>query len=197
MKTSTVVILGCLVVVAFLSAGYETGLADTEVDTFSSKIGIVSVQKILQNCKASVKYRQEATAERDRIVVELQNLKTEIDTDQEGLLKLKAGTTDYMTQFKELLEKQAKLQAKQEFHKQQMALREQKLIEEIYEKIMRETAVVAQQRGLDLVFEKSPPEFPASGANELMRTIDTNKLLYSGGCIDITDEVMARIDAGN
>jgi len=67
-------------------------------------------------------------------------------------------------------------------------------IEELYKEILQETREVAEQRGLDLVFEKSEPELPALSAKDLALAIRMHKLLYSGGCLDITDEVMARLD---
>jgi len=57
------------------------------------------------------------------------------------------------------------------------------------------TNELAKQKGLDLVFESDEPEFPASSRDELMLTISTHKLLYSGGCLDITDDVVAQLDA--
>ena len=49
-----------------------------------------------------------------------------------------------------------------------------------------------------MVFEKYEPEFPFERPDELMLTIRTNKILYSSsGCVDITDDVMARIDANS
>jgi Skp family chaperone for outer membrane proteins len=67
----------------------------------------------------------------------------------------------------------------------------------IYTDILRIVNEVAQQKGLDLVLEKNEPELlDSTPANELMLTIRTHKVLYSGGCVDITDEVIARLDAG-
>ena len=54
-----------------------------------------------------------------------------------------------------------------------------------------------KEKGLDLVFENSEPELSALNANELELIMGTHKLLYSGGCLDITDEVMTRLDASN
>jgi len=45
------------------------------------------------------------------------------------------------------------------------------------------------------VLEKSEPELPAASSNELMLTISTHKVLFNSGCEDITDAVMAKIDA--
>ena len=107
---------------------------------------------------------------------------------------MKVGTSDYMARVKEIFEKQASLQAAQEFRKQQISLKDQQWIEGLYKAILQKTSEVAKAKHSEMVLEKSEPELPAQSANELMRTIDTNKLLYSGGCLDITDEVMARVD---
>jgi len=159
------------------------------------KIGVVSVEKIFQDCKRSVKYREGAIAERDRVNAELGKLKAEIDAEKEGLKTLKAGSSDYMSLMKEVLTKQANLQVQQTFYEQQMALKEQKTVEGLYKDILRETSEVAKQKDLDLVFERSKPELPAPSAKELTMTISTHKLVYSGELLDITDEVMARLDS--
>jgi len=159
------------------------------------KIGVVSVEKIFQDCKRSVKYREEAIAERDRVNAELGKLKAEIDAEKEGLKTLKAGSSDYMSLMKEVLTKQANLQVQQTFYEQQMALKEQKMVEGLYKDILRETSEVAKQKDLDLVFERSKPELSAPSAKELTVTISTHKLVYSGELLDITDEVMARLDS--
>ena len=159
-------------------------------------IGVVSVQKIFQDCKRSVKYREDAITERDRVNAELGKLKAEIDDGKQGFRTLKVGSSDHMTLMKEILTKQANLQLQQTLYEQQRALKEQKMVEELYKDILRETSEVAEQKGLDLVFERSEPELPATTANELTMTISTHKLVYSGELLDVTDEVMTRLDSG-
>jgi len=174
--------------------GYEYSRAGSKADNPPLRIGVVDVQKIFQDCKRVAKYRPEAVAERDRVLAELKKLNAEIEVEEAGLMALKVGSSDHLASLKEIMEKQAKLQARQEFYQRQMALKEQRMIEEIYKDILRETSGVAEQEGLDLVFERSEPVLPASSPNELTLTISTHKLLYSGGCSDITDKVMARLD---
>jgi len=159
------------------------------------KIGVVSIRKIFRDCKRSAKYRQEAIAERQRVDADLAKLNNEIEAQKAGLKTLKIGSESYMAQVKEILEKQAILQAQQEFNKQQRALKEQRTTEDIYRDILQITGEVAKQKGLDLVFEKSEPELPALSPTELELSMGMHKLLYSNGCIDITDEVMARLNA--
>jgi Skp family chaperone for outer membrane proteins len=159
------------------------------------KIGVVSVQKVFQKCKRSVKYREEVIAERERANAELTKLSAEIDAERAGLKTLKVGSSDYMTLMKEVLAKQANLQVQQTFYEQQMTLKEQQMVEGLYKDILRETGEVAKQKGLDLVFERSEPELPAPNAKELTATIGTHKLMYSGDLLDITEEVLVRLDS--
>lgn len=160
------------------------------------KAGVVSIRKIFRDCKRSAKYRQESNAERQKIDVELTNLDNEIKAQQAGLKTLKTGSENYMAQVKEILEKRANLQAQQEYHKQQLALTEQRITEDIYGDILRITGEVAKEKGLDWVFETSEPVLPASSPTELELSMGMHKLLYGDGCLDITDEVMTRLDTG-
>jgi len=194
MRTKAIV-LCCLIGAIVLFAGLEYSSAKPKADKAVANIGVVSIQKIFDKCKRSVRYREEATTEQSRVFAEMDKLAKEIDADKVGLKTLKAGSSDHLALVKGILEKQANLQARQEFYKQQMALKQQRMIEDIYGDILRITSEVARQKGLDLVFERSEPELPTLNANELEMVIGTHKLLYSGGCLDITDEVMVRLDA--
>ena len=187
--------LACLVGALVLSVGYEHSRAELKAGGAYPKIGTVSVRKIFQNCKRSAIYREQAKAEHDKAMMELQRLSKELEADRAGLKTLKAGSSDHLAQMKEILEKQASLEVKQEFLKQEMLSREQRMIEELYGDVLRVTREVAEQKALELVFERSEPELSAFSSQELKETIGTHKLLYSGGCLDITDEVMARLDA--
>jgi Skp family chaperone for outer membrane proteins len=160
------------------------------------KAGAVSIRKIFRDCKRSAKYRQESNAERQKIDAELTKLDNEIKAQQAGLKTLKIGSESYWAQAKEILEKQASLQAQQEFNKQQLMLKEQRVTEDIYEDILRITSEIAKEKGLDWVFETSEPEIPALTPTELELSMGMHKLLYGGGCLDITNEVMARLDTG-
>ena len=161
------------------------------------KIGVVSIRKIFRDCKRTAQYRQEVTDEFQRTEAEENKLNDEIQAQKAGLRTLKIGSESYMAQVKEILEKQASLQAKQEFNKQQRALKEQRITEKIYGDILRITGEIAKEKGLELVFEASEPQLPALSPTELELSMGTHKLLYSEGCVDITDEVMAQVDAKN
>jgi Skp family chaperone for outer membrane proteins len=161
------------------------------------KIGVVSVRKVFQDCKRNVKYRQELAAERDKMETELETLAKEIDLNKINLKALKTGSSDYSAMMKEILEKQGKLQAQQEFFKRQMDIRESQVIESLFKDVVKAVAEVAKEKGFDLVLERSEPDLPAASSNELTLTISTHKVLFDAGCPDITNEVLAKVDANS
>lgn len=195
MKTRTVIALGCLIGIIILATGYEHSNAQTK-EGASLKIGVVSVMKVLRECKRSVQYRQNAIAEQSQVLAGLEKLSKELDAEEAGLKTLKPGSPDYLKQYKQILEKRATLQTGQEYHKQQRSLKERQITEELYKEILQVTTSLAEQKGLDLVFERDEPELSSAGSDELVLTISTHKLLYAGSCcVDITGDVIARLDA--
>jgi Skp family chaperone for outer membrane proteins len=187
---TTATIIGAAIVVP--RAGKA---ASSSQDGKCLKIGVVSVRKIFQDCKRNIKYRQEMTAERDKMENELEKLSKEIDLDKANLKVLKPGSNDYAALMKEILEKQGRLQAQQEYFKRHMDMREQAVVEQLFKDVVKATAEVAKEKGFDLVLERSEPDLPAANSNELTLTISTHKVLYSAGCEDITDAVLAKVDA--
>lgn len=209
MKIKTIVLVCLVVSIALLMAdtyswaGSE-GAPNTKISAFGRtkstsksavKIGVVSILKVFQNYKGNEKYRQSAAAERARAEAELEKLSKEIEAEEAGLKTLKAGSDDYLARVKQIITKRASLQAQQEFYKQREALKEQQWTEKVYKDVLRITAEVAKKKDLDIVLEKDEPEFPLSNYSELMTVMSTHKVLYSRGCVDISDEVMARLNA--
>jgi Skp family chaperone for outer membrane proteins len=190
-------------IIAGFVTGAEKGDAVQETKAVRSseggcpKIGIVSVRKIFEDCRRNVKYRRDLTEERDKLETELERLSREIDLDKTGLKTLKQSSADYLSAMKEILEKQARLQAQQEFFKRQMDIREQVIIETLFKDVVSAVDQVAKEKNLDLVLEKSTPDLPAANSNELTLIISTHKVLYNAGCEDITDAVLAKVDANS
>ncbi|MHC4630310.1 MAG: OmpH/Skp family outer membrane protein [Planctomycetota bacterium] len=208
MKASTVA-LGCLIGVVVLGMGYEGpqtpfvafgnpeySQAQSGAATPSSKIGVVNVKRVFQSCRRSARYNAEVLAEQSRTNAEIQRLSKEVEASKAGLNAFKRGSSDYLAQLREVYDKQGKHDAEQEYLMQQKALKYQRWVEDLYVDILRGTGEVAKQKGLDLVVEKDEVEFPALSVDNAMLAIRTHKVLYNGGCQDITDEVIAWLDEG-
>lgn len=191
-------VLGCLIAVVVLLVGHRINLATAAPKSGrgDSKFAVVSVQKVIRDCQRSSKYRDETLAERNAKEAELNKLIKEVEAEEAGLKTLKPESLDRMARTKDVFEKRASIQARKKFYEQVMVLKEQRMIEGLYKDILRVVGEIAEQKGLAFVFERSEPVLPAMNLNALSMIIKTSKVLYSGGGVDISDEVIARLDAG-
>jgi Skp family chaperone for outer membrane proteins len=200
--------LSCLTGAVILSTGFfanQTHLtafgqsadagAAAKGDNCCLKVGVLSVRQIFRQSARIARYRQDALVERQTMEAKLDSLAKEIDSEEKGLNLLRPGTSDYVAQLERIYNKRASYQADKELYNKKVSLKEQVITEELYGGILRATAAIAEKRGLDLVFEKSEPDLPATSPAQLELAMGTHKLLYSAGCVDISSEVLARIDS--
>ena len=193
MKIRTMV-LSCLAGVVIMAMVFEYSQAQSKSNTPSSKIGVVSILKVFRDCKRSDAHRTEFNAEQSKIIAALQTLSKDIAAQEAGLKALKPESSDYLAQRKVLIDNQARLEAEQKFYKEQGILKQYKWSKELYQDILRITSELAEQKGLDLVLRKDEIDLLALSVNEISETVRTHKVLYSAGCVDISDEVVARLD---
>lgn len=192
-----------VVLIAFFGSPAVTsiGAAESVPDSVVSvgagqlKIRIVSLRTVFMESKQIGVYKQDVTFERQRIQAELENDAKEIDAGEGALNALVRGSSDYLSQMKELIQKKTKLESDKKFYGQALAMKEQRITEDIYKAILEQSNVIARQKGLALVLEKSEIDLPASSLNQLELVMGTNKVLYSGGCVDITKEVTTGVDS--
>lgn len=115
--------------------------------------------------------------------------------DQEKILRiLKQDSSDYLAQREEYIKTSTDLEARQAFLKEQDILKDFKFSKKLYRDILRITREVAGQKGLDVVFKKTESDISEFNLNEYQEYLRTHNVLYSAGCVDITDDVMARLD---
>ena len=193
MKIRTMV-LSCLAGVVIMAMVFEYSQAQSKSNTPSSKIGVVSILKVFRDCKRSDAHRTEFNAEQSKIIAALQTLSKDIEAQEAGLKALKPESSDYLAQRKKLIDNQVRLEAEQKFYKEQGILKQYKWSKELYQDILRITSELAEQKGLDLVLRKDEIDLLALSVNEISETVRTHKVLYSAGCVDISDEVVARLD---
>ena len=191
-KTVTASILVC---VAALLAAMQYGHAASQPAASTSKIGLVSVRDVFGGSKKHALYQAQTAKRVAQTRTEIEDLTKQLDTE-EGALKttLKPGTADYVKQYQIVLELRSKLQNQQELFKQQRMAEDKKWFEDLYQETLKATEAAAKERGLDLVLERTEPKFPIA-SEEVWSTVSTNKVLYGGGCPDLTNDVIARIDA--
>ena len=195
MKTKTT-FLCCLACVIILAMGYEYSRAQQKTDIPSPKIGAVSILKIFRDCKRSASHQAEMKAEIHKQADVLKKLSEQLKSKEAMLGVLKQDSSDYLTQREEYIKIKTGLEAQREFFNEQKLLKEFRWGKELYRDILRIIREVAEQKGLVTVLETKKIDVPELSLNEFNEALRTHKVLYSGGCIDITDEVIVRLDKG-
>ena len=193
MKFKTMV-LGCLAGAVILATGYEYLQAQPNVAGPGSKIGVVSVRRALRNCQATLKFKEKAIAENQQMAAEENKLAQEGKALAGSLQAYKTGSDEHMEQLKEMLQKQNELKTLQELNPRRRVLKEMQWTQNLYQEILRITKTLAAEKGLNMVLGADEPEFPFQRYEELVLTLSTHQVLYSDGCVDLTNEVIARLD---
>ena len=188
------VVMGILVGLIVLVLGYGQGWAKGEKGIVAAKIAVVNLDRIFENSKKSVQWQEKMRTEDSKARGEIEKMSKEIEAVRADMDTRKAGSVDFLRLAREGVEKNAVLEATKKFYQQEMSMKEQQRIEQMYQEIRVVIAKVAKEKGFDMVLAQEQPEFPVSGLNELLLEIKTSKVLYHAEEMDITNEVLAILD---
>lgn len=190
-KTFTASVLVCAVA---LLAALQYGQAASPAPAPASKIGVVSIRDVFNGSKKHALYQAQTAKRMAQVKIEIEDGNKRLDTAEADLKALKPGTAEYVKQYQVVLELRSKLQTQQEVLKQQRMAEDKKWFEDLYQETLKSIDAIAKEKGLDLVLERTEPKFPIA-SEEVWSTVSTNKVLYAGGCVDLTNDVIARVDA--
>ncbi|MCL5279636.1 MAG: OmpH family outer membrane protein [Planctomycetes bacterium] len=190
-RTVTMSILVCA---AAVLAAMPYGQAASQAPGPASRIGVVSVRDVFNGSKKHAQYQGLLAQRVSKARAQIEELNKQVETAEAELKVLKQGTADYVKQYQAVLEVRSKLQNEQEVLKAQRMAEDKKWFEDLYQEALKAIDALAKEKGLDLVLERSEPKFPLA-SEEVWSTVGTHKVLYSGGCVNLTNDVIDRIDA--
>jgi Skp family chaperone for outer membrane proteins len=186
-------ITGAVIGVVALLATFEySGAAQS--GAAASNVGVVSIRTVFDRTRQQAQYQTKAVAKRARDRAQLEGLAQEVKGAEEEMSTHRQGTPEYLKLMQNVIQKRAQLEAQQEYLKQQTMLENKLWMEKLYEQTLKIVTALAREKGLELVLERTEPSFPIS-SDELMATFSTHKVLYAGGSVDLTNEVISRLDA--
>ena len=195
MATLLVGVVALLVAMQYGQAASSAPAPAPATSSSSLKIGLVSIRDVFNGSKKHAQYQAQLAKRVAQMRAELDEGTKKLDTEERDLKdSVKPGTADYVKQYQVVLELRSKLQNQQELLKQQRMAEDKKWFEDLYQEALKAIDALAKEKGLDLVLERTEPKFPIA-SEEVWSTVSTNKVLYGGGCADLTNDVIARIDA--
>jgi Skp family chaperone for outer membrane proteins len=191
-------LIGLVAGMVALTAAFEYGRAQPTAGpaVSTSKIGVVSLAGVLNKATVMTQYRTKQIAADNESRSRLQALDKQIQADEAQLDALKSTSDDYLKVVQTICDNQAKLDSQQKYLKQQRLVEDRKQLEKVYPEIIKAVTALAQEKKLDLVLERTEPSLStAQTMDQMTMMISSYKALYAGGCVDLTDDVIARLDA--
>ena len=194
MKFKTTIVLCCLSALLVISMGHQSPAQQNSVAPWN-QIGVVSVMKVLRLSEKNTEHFKKVQAEQNGWRAELQKEAQELQADEASLKTMIPGSEDHLEQFKGMLLKQAKLEATEKYYNQMASVKGREWTEKMYQEVLAATSEVGREMGLKMVFEMTEPEFPMLNEQALVSAMNTHKLLFHDGLVDISDQVIDKIDA--
>lgn len=196
MKSKIVVIALLLSIIALLSFNAGSVIAKGKIIA-PAKIGVFSWRTVINTCDQSVEMDKQFAEKRKQADDEITKLQDEVVSMEIDVKTSKPGSDDYMEKMQQLIQKKAIVEAKQQFHTQEITIREMRETEKVYRQIVVAAQEVAEEMGLDLVMGRSDTEVPFSNPSDLGLTFRTTKVYYNSPDLDITAEIIEKMNSKN
>jgi Skp family chaperone for outer membrane proteins len=198
MKTKymfAVVAVIAAVVLGLTSYTSQAAADKTPAVKAAGKIVVVNLREIFQKNKFNEDFDTKLEQEKTKAMQEIDAASKKIDALKAEMKTLAVGSNDYMNRMSQALEQQGILQAKKEYFQQSMDARQQRFTEDLYTRTKEVIAEYAAKNGIDLVLVKDEIQFPAASPNDLMLALSTRKVLYAAQELDITEAILAAVNA--
>lgn len=200
MKKATAALVFCLAG-AILFWQYRQGQAQPSGTAMTPvKVGIVDVPKILTECKANMAREAEGQKRSETIQAEIQQEKQRVGLELERMKReleevLKPGTPEHNELMARYFQQELWIQNYPKYRSDQLQQETVVWLQKLYTQMLDEIRLTAVQKGLTIVLEKDTVREQPSQLTDMYRLIGNRKLLYSSPSLDITGEVIERMDS--
>jgi Skp family chaperone for outer membrane proteins len=158
-----------------------------------ARIAVCDLLTLLKNYDRGNDSKKELNARMVRIKAEADKRGEEIKKIEASLEDLKTGSKEYDAQLNKMTELAINQQAYVNFQDEMAKRDTYRYTKEIYQEVLDGVEKVAKEKGYQLVLFKSP-NLVTQKYDELLEQIARRKVLYSDPALDITDDVLKRIN---
>jgi Skp family chaperone for outer membrane proteins len=165
-------------------------------------IGIVNPAKIFNEMQETKDLKQKMENDRQAIQAEAKRRADDLEEAKKARALFTEGTDDFNKKNQEMIRKAVELQVWQEMIKADLARQQKTQMKNLFEKIEAATKEVAETKKLDLVLVEQKIDLPSDpntmeqiNVDQLRNLINQRSVMYSNGKFDITNDVLASVDA--
>lgn len=193
MQANRLTVLAVIVAVALIALAGAG--ASTAMQAQPTAVAVADVQAIFNSLKEKTALEAELRSRGEQLQQQEQEKRNAIAQLRQDLGVLNAGSDAYRQKEEQLTEAAIALRVWAELEQQKLNRERVLQIESLYRQTMDAVAQVAQDSGYDVVlFKESAPEFDAENPQQLSTLIQVRKVLYAADSIDITSQVIQRMN---
>ncbi|MCP4374822.1 MAG: OmpH family outer membrane protein [bacterium] len=195
MKSSQLIV--ALIVIAAVGLAVSSHLdAQSGVLKATGPVAVCNVVEILNNCERAKDLTTTLNKERGRIEGEAKKRAAVIDALTKELNEnLAPGSEAYELKFTEKQRLLINREAWLKFEQAKALRTHQKLTRDMYDEVQKTVAIVAQSRGIKIVFHQLRGKLRANTINEMRAEISQRQVIFSDDTVDITASVLSSLNA--
>jgi len=193
MDSRKIIAIIVLTAAVSLFVGYDHGMASSKPKIAPAKVAVVNIDSIFVKSKKHAQWKLKMEEKDSAVRAEMQKAAAEIDLLRKDMDTRKVGSEDYLKLARKGAQKKAMLEANDKYYEQEINLKIQQWTEKIYKEIISAIEKIATERNLDVVLASE--ELNDISSREFMSFIRTSKVLYHNKQLDITEDVLAVLDA--
>ena len=160
-----------------------------------ARVAVCDIQEVFANYARATDLLAQLNDKRQALTTEDEQRGKALDAIQAELSALKRGSKEYEARLAEAERLRIDRAVAMQYKEGVLRRDHRRLTLEMYEEINKTLAAVAKDKGLDLVLYRDGELVDTDETLELLAQIRTRKVLYSDDRLDITAEVLDRLNA--
>ncbi|MFB3891376.1 MAG: OmpH family outer membrane protein [Phycisphaerae bacterium] len=191
MKRSRVLVIGAVLVAAGMFLWRESS-AQPKPMPAATKVAVCDIVKLFTEYERNKDFKQKFVARERANKIEDERRTKEIDSIDKELQGLKPDSKEYDARLAELTRLGIDRETWIKYEKARDLRERMSAIESMHKEILAMVAAVAKDEGVQAVFASDDSPFDQTA--DIYRQVESRKALYVDGSIDMTDEVLKRLN---
>jgi Skp family chaperone for outer membrane proteins len=193
MKSPWIALTAVMTVLAGLVFLNRSG-AQTAPATQPTVVAVCDVVRVFNNYERASSLSVELEKRRQAIEAENQQRAQAMDTLRAELQNLQQGSEAYNSRSQELWKMSLEQEGWENTQKGMLGHWHHQNTKAMYDDIVAMIATMAKASGIDIVLFEQKEDLPTENTTELVNQIARRKVLYNTPQVDITDQVLARLN---
>lgn len=164
-----------------------------------TRVGVANTARIFNEMQETRDLQQQIDQERVKMEETVRQKRGQLQALREARDQIKPDSPQYQERNRELLNATVEFETWGRLMQAELQRTQKRRMASLFEKIESSVAVIAQQKGLELVLAQHavdlPPDLDELPIEQVRAIINQRNVLYATDPIDVTDEVLAHLDA--